>query len=60
MGPGTDLAFLAVLLLRHPDVWIVPEACLTQNWEVCVLPVLSVIQVGVLRCSHVKANFSGN
>ena len=52
VGPRAYLAFLAVLLLRHPDVGIVSETCLTQYWEVRILPVLSVVQIGILRCRH--------
>ena len=29
MWPGTDLTLLPVLLLRHPDIGVVAQACLT-------------------------------
>ena len=50
--PRADLALLAVLLLRHPDVGVVSETRLAQDGEVCVLPVLSIVSIRALRCGH--------
>jgi hypothetical protein len=53
-GPGADLALLAVLLLGHPDVGVVPQAGLAQDGEVSILPVLTIVSVGGLGGSHRK------
>ena len=37
---------LTVFLLGHPDVRIVTEASLAEDWEVCILPVGPVVRVG--------------
>ena len=51
-GPGADLALLAVALLHHPEVGVVPQAGLAQDGEVRVLPVLTVVRVGALGRGH--------
>ena len=44
--PKRVLQILTVFLLCHPDVRIVTEASLAEDWEVCILPVGPVVRVG--------------